>query len=1117
MRNHFREALRALWVAMLFVLGAGIAIAMPNQRSTNAAPGGMFPFISAGANSATPQQLALQKLDLAEWLRQQVAARKAAAAVPPLDAKSEARQKAISQLEASTGSKVKVTFRRNGTPSEIKGPVLHREFSGAVSAPAERPAETARNFLRANRELLVSDDPDKEWSLRRSERDDLGRQHLRFRQEYKGLPVWPCELIVHLDKDGNMDLMDGAFISTPRGLGTKPSVPAEQAVQRARSEVARGLPSGNTEAELIIYGPLDAPARLAWKFDLSAGLSDAWRCVVDALDGSVLAAFSLVNEGAVTGSGVDGLGLTRTLHLWQQAAPFYMVDTSKTMYDGTSTPPNPDTTRGAIFIWDSQNQPPTNNPSTLGNPFLSASTSATSGWVPDAVGAAYGLSETYDYYFSRHGRNSLNGVGGSITAFVRVGINFRNAFWTDQLKVMIFGDTLPNGLDVCAHELTHGVIFSIGDGGILNYHDQPGSLNESFADIFGENVEARSQGTNDWLMGKDTILGALRNMANPGSLSFNGNPYPAKMSQYYPFPNDSAHDHGGVHENSSIFNHCYYLLAGGLNGAIGITNAEKIFYRAMTLHLSKESQFIDARHACIASAEEIFGANSPQALKTAQAFDAVEIVDAPSTPPPSPVPTVPAADSTLFLRWDPFANGFLGAYELFRRETAKGDLSSGNMIDTLKYLAQEKPAVSGDGSFVFYVTADNDYGAVNTDGTSPALGGFPGTAHSLAMTPDAQRFAFVLLDASGQPTNMITIFDLVNSTSKSIKLYGIDSEGNKLDIVKYADVLDFTTDGRTLIYDAYSETRTANSNILSGWTIYTLDLATTNITALINLNAGFDSGNPSLGKTKNNLLTFEVVNKQTGISTVLAADLFTGSMGVVGRPGVSGAFAKPDYTGDDRAIVYSQYDFFTSTLYDLVAQPLAADGVTTNGAPLFWLSDADVVAMYRRGTFVASNALPSVTLTNPVNGQVFAPAGNITLQASASDPGGSVAKVEFYQGSTKLGEKLTAPYSLIWSNVPAGKFRLSARAIDNLGGATDSSQVAITVAGRPRLTNSVKVSAGLFQFTLLGDAGVTYVVQQSTNLVDWAMLTVVTNVTGTISVQDPIVAGPRRFYRALLQ
>ena len=96
---------------------------------------------------------------------------------------------------------------------------------------------------------------------------------------------------------------------------------AEQALQRTGAEVARACRLA-IQPNLIIYSRLDDSAELAWKFDLSAGLSDAWRCVVDALDGSVLAAFSLVNEGGGQ-SGVDGLGMTRTLHLWQQGAPFY--------------------------------------------------------------------------------------------------------------------------------------------------------------------------------------------------------------------------------------------------------------------------------------------------------------------------------------------------------------------------------------------------------------------------------------------------------------------------------------------------------------------------------------------------------------------------------------------------------------------------------------------------------------------------------------------------------------------------------------------------------------------------------------------------------------------------
>src|SRR5262249_43391120 len=149
---------------------------------------------------------------------------------------------------------------------------------------------------------------------------------------------------------------------------------------------------------------------------------------------------------------------------------------------------------------------------------LASSTSASSGWVPDAVGAAFGLSQTYDYYQQRHSRNSLDGVGGSLTAFVRVGVNYQNAAWVSQFKIMVFGQGFPSALDVCGHELTHGVVSTIANGQGLAYGNQPGALNEAIADIFGESVEAWTRGTNNWLMGEDLPGGAIRNLADPAKI-----------------------------------------------------------------------------------------------------------------------------------------------------------------------------------------------------------------------------------------------------------------------------------------------------------------------------------------------------------------------------------------------------------------------------------------------------------------------------------------------------------------------------------------------------------------------------------------------------------------------
>jgi bacillolysin len=140
-------------------------------------------------------------------------------------------------------------------------------------------------------------------------------------------------------------------------------------------------------------------------------------------------------------------------------------------------------------------------PVDVGQQYYSLSSDANSGWVPDAVSAAFGLSKVYDYCSARHARNSTDGHGSSIIANVRFGINYPDAFCSQQLHEMVFGDGYSSSVDVCGHELTHGVIDSVGVDGVLNYAYQSGALNEAFPDIFGEMVEARTYGTNDWLIG----------------------------------------------------------------------------------------------------------------------------------------------------------------------------------------------------------------------------------------------------------------------------------------------------------------------------------------------------------------------------------------------------------------------------------------------------------------------------------------------------------------------------------------------------------------------------------------------------------------------------------------
>jgi hypothetical protein len=98
----------------------------------------------------------------------------------------------------------------------------------------------------------------------------------------------------------------------------------------------------------------------------------------------------------------------------------------------------------------------------------------------------------------------------------------------------------------------------------------------------------------------------------------------------------------------------------------------------------------------------------------------------------------------------------------------------------------------------------------------------------------------------------------------------------------------------------------------------------------------------------------------------------------------------------------------------------------------------------------APNQRPTVSLTSPVNGARFAPGSDIALSATASDPDGTVSKVEFYRdGTTLLGTDSTNPYSIVWTAVPAGIYSLSAKATDNKGATTTSATVSITIAPPP--------------------------------------------------------------------
>ena len=108
---------------------------------------------------------------------------------------------------------------------------------------------------------------------------------------------------------------------------------------------------------------------------------------------------------------------------------------------------------------------------------------------------------------------------------------------------------------------------------------------------------------------------------------------------------------------------------------------------------------------------------------------------------------------------------------------------------------------------------------------------------------------------------------------------------------------------------------------------------------------------------------------------------------------------------------------------------------------------------------------PEVSIVAPTNGAVFAAQANIRIDAIAKDSDGSISKVEFYQGTTKLGESTAAPFSLTLNSLPSGRYNVTARAIDNRGFARNSSTIKLQVSNTA--ADSVSVSAANYRRVFL--------------------------------------------------
>jgi len=493
-----------------------------------------------------------------------------------------------------------------------KGQAVPSFVHGKLSTKTHKNKDDIKQFLKENKEIYQLD-TDKDLTLLGIETDELGSTHYNFVQSVQGIPVDGAKFKVHTDKDGIVTAVNGdVFLEASSYFKgkLKAQVAKEAALEKAWKSIhvtkaetetnAEAGPDGKKfedtveKADLVVYKK-ENDFYLAYKTNLQfiQPYPANWVVYVDAVNGNVLDSYNAVNDA---GTGIGVLGDTKTLNTNYSDGTYYLYDTTKPMAGVIET-------RTAV----NKTRLPGNYSVDPDNNFNATSQRAD-------VDAHYYAGAVYDYYKNTFNRNSFDGNGATLRSTVHYGRNYNNAFWNGSQMVYGDGDgtiftSLSGSLDVIAHELTHAVTERTSG---LEYRNQSGALNESISDTFGVFLDK-----DDYLIGEDVYTpkkagDALRSLSNPSLYG-----QPEHMSKYV----NTTSDNGGVHTNSGIPNKAAYLTISNL----GISVAEKIYYRALTVYLSPMSNFSDARASLLAAAADLYGTGSTQYNAVASAWTQVGV------------------------------------------------------------------------------------------------------------------------------------------------------------------------------------------------------------------------------------------------------------------------------------------------------------------------------------------------------------------------------------------------------------------------------------------------------------------------------------------------------------
>lgn len=526
---------------------------------------------------------------------------------------------------------------------------------------------------------------------KKSTSDEAGFTHQRFQQFYNGIKVEFGTLITHM-KDGNVVSVNGELYSA-EGLNLNSSLTALDAFNKALAFVnaqsylwddkasADAMNYTKPTGELVVFPVVNrGEVRLAYKFDIYAKMPISRdEIFVDANTGEILYknpiikhATHLISEYEVEQNAkkFEKIALNKENALF---TPF-VAGSAATRYSGTrtiettQTGPNSfvlnEATRGngnGVVTYNCQKTDtyPTTNFVDNDNNWIEQNNANKDN---AALDAHWGAEKTYDFWKAIFNRNSFDDAGAKIKSYVHYDntpatpAGYQNAFWNGNVMTYGDGSTRPfTALDVCGHEIGHAVCSYTAD---LAYQNQSGAMNEALSDIWGTCIEIYGRNGNLnatadtaspgtlalWKIGEDlsSTGNSLRSMSYPTT---KGNPDTYRGTNWSTTADDgnctpsSTNDHCGVHNNSGVLNHWFYLLTIGktnwTNNAaptrtttttgIGMAKSSQITYYAERDYLTSNATYMDMRNATTIVAKNTFGCGSAEHLAVMNCWYAVNL------------------------------------------------------------------------------------------------------------------------------------------------------------------------------------------------------------------------------------------------------------------------------------------------------------------------------------------------------------------------------------------------------------------------------------------------------------------------------------------------------------